>query len=125
MKFKINGTKKMPKSKNKAATFGYKSFETDDINEFVEYINTHATIPATVKEGHRLTKNVTEIQPWIRLDVDKKGEEKAITKALKKVAYIKKPSTSHLKNPHKWHFYVPIKNVSQDYDSYKLQYHKF
>ena len=45
--------------------------------------------------------------------------------ALKKVFYIKKPSTSHEKYPYKWHYLIPIENVTQNYDGYKLQYHKF
>jgi hypothetical protein len=123
MIYKISGSSKIPKKK--AATFGYSEFETEDIHEFVEYINTHAVLPSKVKGGHRLTDNVEEIYGWIRLDVDIKGEAKRIDKALKKVMYIKKPSTSHLDNPYKWHYFIPIDNVSQSYDAYKLQYYEF
>jgi len=123
MKFKLSGTSKIPKSKS--ATFNYKDFETKKIDEVIEYINTHAIIPCSIEDGHRLRNNVTEIYEWIRLDVDVKGEAKKIDKALKKVMYIKKPSTSHKKNPYKWHYLIPITNVSQNYDAYKLQYYNF
>jgi len=123
MEFKLYGSTKIPKGK--AATFAYKEKVATDIHELVEYVNTHAIIPCSVKKGHRLRDNVTEIYNWIRLDVDVKGEAKKIDKALKKVMYIKKPSTSHKKHPYKWHYLIPIKNVSQNYDAYKLQYYKF
>jgi len=123
MKFKLYGTKKIPKKK--AATFGYQLFETRKLEEVVVYANTHAIIPSSVKNNHRLRNNVQEIFNWIRLDVDVKGEAKKIDKALKNVFYIKKPSTSHKKNPYKWHYLIPIENVSQNYDAYKLQYYKF
>jgi len=123
MNFKFYGTKKIPKEK--AATFGYKGFETKNIKDVVKYVNTHAILPCSVEDGHRLRNNVEEIYSWIRLDVDIKGEAKKIDKALKDLMYIKKPSTSHKKNPYKWHYLIPIKNVSQNYDAYKLQYHKF
>ena len=123
MKYKLSGTRKIPK--DKAATFGFKTIETDDIKQLVKFLNTHAVLPCKVKGGHRLTKNVKEIYPWIRLDVDLPGEAKKIDKALKDIKYIKKPSTSNAKNPYKWHYYIPIKNVSQNYDAYKLQYWAF
>ena len=123
MNFKLYGSTKIPKGK--AATFAYKEKVATDIQELVEYVNTHAIIPCSVKKGHRLRDNVTEIYNWIRLDVDVKGEAKKIDKALKKVMHIKKPSTSHKKYPYKWHYLIPIKNVSQNYDAYKLQYYKF
>lgn len=122
-KYKVSGTLKIPK--DKAATFGYDVFETNDIEKMSEYINTHAVIPCKVKDGHRLKSGVEEIYPWIRLDVDKKREAKKIDKALKKVEYIKKPSTNNEKYPYKWHYFIPIENVSQNYDEYKLQYHHF
>lgn len=121
--FKLSGTKKIPKEK--AATFGYKPFETENMEDVVVYVNTHAIIPCYVEDGHRLRENVREIYGWIRLDVDVDGESKKIDKALKSVLHIKKPSTSHKKNPYKWHYLIPIENVSQNYDGYKLQYYKF
>lgn len=123
MKFKISGTKRIPKKK--AATYGYRPIIFRDNVKIVGFLNTHSIIACEVKGGHRLRNNVKEIYPWIRLDVDKKGEDKKIDRALKKIMYIKKPSTSHAKYPYKWHYYIPIKNVSQDYNAYKLQYHKF
>lgn len=121
--FKLFGTNKIPK--DKAATFGYKSFESEKLKDVVEYINTHAIVPCFIEDGHRLRNNVKEIYNWIRLDVDVEGESKKIDKALKKVFHIKKPSTSHKKYPYKWHYLIPIENVSQNYDGYKLQYYKF
>lgn len=125
MIYRISGTKHIPKGK--AATFGYKPYETKDLEKVVKYVNTHAIIPCVVKNGHRLTDNVIEILPWIRLDIDKKGEIQKIEKRLKKnnIMYIKKPSTSNAKNPWKWHIFIPVTNVSQNYDEYKLQYFAF
>ncbi len=123
MEYKLYGSSKIPK--DKAATFNFKPFETDDLKEVVKFINTHSVIPCSVEDGHRLKNNVKGIYPWIRLDIDVKGEARAIDKALKGIQYIKKPSTSHLKHPYKWHYFIPIKNVSQNYDAYKLQYFKF
>jgi len=122
---KISGTKKIPK--DKAATFGFKLFETDSKKEFIKYINTHAIVPVVLKKGHRKTENVKEILPFIRLDVDTKGMSKKVEKALKKCAYFKKPSVSNIRldKKYKWHYIIPILNVSQNYDEYKLQYHKF
>ena len=74
MQYRISGTSKIPKEKS--ATFGYKVFETDSIDEFADYINTHAVVPCRLSDGHRNKKNVEEIFPFIRLDVDKKGEAK-------------------------------------------------
>lgn len=121
--YKFYGTSNIPKEK--AATFGYDLFESGEIKDVIVYVNTHAIIPCSIKNGHRLRKNVKEIFPWIRLDVDVEGESKKIDKALKNIFYIKKPSTSHKKNPYKWHYLIPIYNVSQNYDEYKLQYYKF
>lgn len=121
--YRISGTKKIPKGK--AATYGYKTYEADTLSEMSNYMNTHAVIPCVVEGGHRLRNNVVEILPWIRLDVDVKGEAKKIDKALKKVEYIKKPSTNNDKHPYKWHYFIPVDNVSQNYDEYKLQYFKF
>ena len=125
MKYKLYGTKKIPKGK--AATFGYKEFETSSKKKVINFINTHAIIPCAVKDGHRLTKNVTKIYNWIRLDLDGKGEYKKVKKRLKDVEYFAKPSTSNdgKTNKHKWHIFVPIENASQSYDAYKLQYHNF
>lgn len=126
MKYKIYGSSQKSK-KGKAVTFGYKLFETKSKKKFIRYLNTHATIPCAVEKGHRLTKNVAQIFDWIRLDVDGKGEAKKIDKCLKKLQYFKKPSTSNdgTHNAYKWHYFIPIKNVSQSYDAYKLQYHNF
>ena len=49
MKYKISGTSKIPKQK--AATRGYKPFETDSADEFIEYLNTHAVLPSELKNG--------------------------------------------------------------------------
>ncbi len=106
MEYKLYGSSKIPK--DKAATFNFKPFETDDLKEVVKFINTHSVIPCSVEDGHRLKNNVKGIYPWIRLDIDVKGEARAIDKALKGIQYIKKPSTSHLKHPYKWHYFIPI-----------------
>ena len=44
---------------------------------------------------------------------------------MKKVEYIKKPSTNHSEYPYKFHYFIPVDNISQNYDEYKLQYYKF
>jgi len=125
MKFKLSGSTKIPK--RKAATYNFKVFETKDIHDVIEYVNTHSILPCKVRGGHRRKENVEKIYPWIRLDVDQEGEAEEIDKVLKSqnLYYIKKPSTSHAKYPYKWHYLIPIKNVSQDYDTYKLQYQAF
>ncbi len=123
MKYKLYGTSRIPK--DKAATFNYKAYETESIDELVGYVNTHAILPCAVDKGHRKKDNVKEIYNWIRLDVDVEGEAEKIDVALKDMMYIKKPSTSHAKYPYKWHYLIPIEGVSQDYDEYKLQYAQF
>lgn len=135
------GTDIVPKGK--AATANYTLFETDSIKKMADYINTHAVVPCELKpltkqqhtkdrakvvvegSGYRLKDNVGQIYNWIRLDLDKKGEAKKIDKALKKVEHIKKPSTNNSDYPYKWHYFIPIKNVAQTPDEYKLQYFAF
>ena len=126
MKFKISGTTKIPRDK-KSATFGYKVFETDSMKKFVNFINTHATCPATFKKGHRNNKNIEEVHGWFRIDVDVKGMDKKVSKKLNKakILYIKKPSTNNDKDSFKWHYLIPVENISQNLDEYKLQYQKF
>jgi len=125
MKYKLSGTTKIPKKK--AATFGFKEFSSKDLDEVVDYVNTHSVVPCKLKGGHRRKVNVEEIYPWFRLDVDQEGEAEVIDAALKQadILHIKKPSTSHDKYPYKWHYLIPVKNISQDYNSYKLQYENF
>ena len=127
MKYRISGSDRT--TKEKGTTFGYKLFETDSEKKFIKYVSTHAICPAVFKKGHRLVDNITEILPFIRLDVDVKGMDKKVQKALRnsKLAFIKKPSVSNIEKGknYKWHYIIPISNVSQNYDEYKLQYYKF
>ena len=141
-KFRLYGTDKIPKKKQ--ATADFLPFETNNLEELVKYVNTHAIIPCELKpitkeqknepkrarvtipgSGYRLKENKGEVYGWIRLDVDAEGEAKKIDKVLKDMFYIKKPSTSNDKYPYKWHYLIPIENVTQNYDGYKLQYYAF
>ena len=126
-KYRVSGSNHT--KKNKGTTFRYKLFETDSATDFLKYISTHAVCPAVFKKGHRLNDNITEILPMFRIDVDTKGMDKKVQKALKKakVHFIKKPSTSNVNKGEnwKWHYVIPVSNISQDLDGYKLQYHKF
>lgn len=125
MKYKISGTKKIPKGK--AATYGYKPYVTKSVDEFMQLINSTAIIPCKVKNGHRDSSNIEGIYNWVRVDCDAEGEAKAYKKAFKKAGYefFMKPSTSNDKNPHKWHFLIRTKGVSQNYDAYKMQVQHF
>ena len=128
MRFKLVGSAKRAK-KDKAITFGYKLFETNSKRELIEYVNTHAIIPAIVKGGKRHRKELKEILPIIRLDLDKKGEEKIVDKALKAkgLEYIKKPSTSNMlgSTGYKWHYIIFMDKVPEKYDDYKSAYEWF
>ena len=125
--YRISGSNKT--STKKGTTFGYELFETNSEKKFIKYVSTHAVCPAIFKKGHRKTDNITEILPFIRIDVDIKGADKKVQKALRKskTTFIKKPSISNIEKgeSYKWHYIVPISNVSQNYDGYKLQYYKF
>ncbi len=123
--FAINGTTKIPKGK--AATFGFKLFETDSKKEFIDFINRHSICPATFERGHRRNDNITAIQQWFRLDVDTPKIHKKIDKKLNKanIFYIKKPSTNNADFDYKWHYLIPTQNVSMNTDAYRLQYYAF
>ena len=123
MKYKLSGSTKIPKAK--AATFNFKTFESDSLDETIKFLNTHAVVPCRLRGGHRRSENIEEIYPWIRLDIDVEGESKIVDAALKDLMYIKKPSTSHDKNPYKWHYYIPVDGTFQSYESYKQIYMRF
>ena len=124
MSYKLFGTDNIPKEK--AATFGYKPFETEDINEFIEYINTHAIINGAVKGGHRDGANMGEIFNIIRLDVDAPGEFEKVDAALKDkgLEHFKKPSTRNDGKEMAWkfHYIIPVIGAAQSKDEYKQQH---
>lgn len=120
-------------TKGKSATFGYKEVTTIDDQELIKWLNLYATIPVTVKSGHRAYRNITAVHNWMRIDVDAAGEAEQVEAALSDYWYIKKPSTSNdgKNNAYKWHYYIKTANVvSRDGISldqfiyfYKLQMH--
>ncbi len=121
-KFQISGTVEIPKAK--AATYGFKAFETTDANEFIDYLNTHATIAVSVKGGHREYASVTTIYNWFRVDIDDDMEElMKVRKILEPYYYIDVPSTSWNKvdKSYKRHIFVKTKNISQKIEGYKKQ----
>ncbi|OQX58602.1 MAG: hypothetical protein B5M52_05190, partial [Helicobacteraceae bacterium 4484_230] len=105
----------------KNATFGYKVLRTEDIDEFVNVINTHATCPAVFKDGHRRNANITEIFGWLRYDADEEGEADLVESRLSDHFYIKKPSTRNEEYPYKWHFLVAVSGQSNDPAQFKDQ----
>jgi len=112
-----------PTSK-KSATFNFECRATDDINEFIEALNTYATVPIELSNGYRKYANVKEIFNWLRFDIDADGEESVVDEALKDYWHIKKPSTSNDKYPYKWHYIVKTTNVfskQSEIGMYKLQ----
>jgi len=125
MKYKISGVKVT--GKEKAATFGYKPFKTKSPEKFMDYLNTHATVIASLKKGHRSNDNIECIHNWVRVDCDEKGEHSKVSKKLNKmkVEYFKVPSTNNHKKSEKWHFFIRVDEVSQDLRAYKKQVEHF
>lgn len=118
MKYKISYT---DANKSKKATFGFKPYETDDIEAFVRVLNNFATCPVLLSEGHRANKNVKEVYGWLRFDTDEEGEARRVETAFTDAFYIKKPSTRNKQYPYKWHFFIKVDNQAQNTQQFKNQ----
>jgi KaiC/GvpD/RAD55 family RecA-like ATPase len=109
----------------KTATFGFKEYATDNVVEFIEILNTKASIPVELSDGHRRNSSVTKIYDWIRFDIDDIGEAEKLEKAISNLWYIKKPSTNHKTSPYKWHYLIRVSGAMQHPQQYKLQVAEF
>ncbi len=112
-------------SVGKTATFGFREKKFKTLTEYANQCLRQASIPVTVKNGHRMYDAVTKIHGFLRFDCDVRGEKETILSVLDthKLAYICLPSTNYNPNNknYKFHITVPVENVAQDVYKYKWQ----